>query len=195
MGDRVSELALPLIVVTNLSASAEEVSVLTALIWAPNVLGVFIGSLADRQSQEKRLLVAADLLRALSMASVPILYAVGLLTIWQMFIVGFVVGLGSVVFNTGYASLFAVLVSKEQFVEANSKLSATQSVSYVAGPSLGGFLIQALGAPFAVVLDSISFVFSASQVQRLRVRSREPVARNRKSPSLQGLSFTLRQAT
>jgi MFS family permease len=189
----VSELALPLIVVTNLSASAEEVSVLTALLWAPNVLGVFIGSLADRQSQEKRLLVAADLLRAVSMASVPILWAVGLLTIWQMFIVGFVVGLGSVVFNTGYASLFAVLVPKEQFVEANSKLSATQSVSYVAGPAVGGFLIQALGAPFAVVLDSISFVFSASQVQRLRVRSREPVARNRKSPSLQGFNFTLRQ--
>ncbi len=194
LGDRISELALPLIAVTTLSSSTGEISILTALIWAPNVLGVFVGSLADRQSQEKRLLVAADLIRALMLLSIPVLYALDLLTIWQLFAAALVVGLGSVVFNTAYASLFAVLVSKRQFVEANSKLSATQSASYVIGPSVGGLLVQVVGAPVAVLLDAISFLFSAAQIRRLRVRIRQPARRGARRPSVQGFAFTFGQA-
>jgi len=194
LGDRISELALPLIAVTTLSSSTGEMSILTALIWVPNVLGVFVGSLADRQSQEKRLLVAADLIRALMLLSIPVMYAFDLLTIWQLFAAALVVGLGSVVFNTAYASLFAVLVSARQFVEANSKLSATQSASYVVGPSIGGVLVQLVGAPVAVVLDAVSFLFSAAQIRRLRVRTRQPVVGGRRRPSMQGFAFTFRQA-
>jgi Na+/melibiose symporter-like transporter len=78
------------------------------------------------------------------------------------------------VFNTAYASFFVRLVSRDQFLEANSKLSATRSISFMAGPAAGGLLIQWLTAPVAVVADAASFLFSAIQVRRLNTPVVEP---------------------
>jgi len=78
------------------------------------------------------------------------------------------------VFNTAYASFFVRLVSRDQFLEANSKLSATRSISFMAGPAVGGLLIQWLTAPVAILIDAASFVFSAIQVSRLKTPVVDP---------------------
>jgi predicted MFS family arabinose efflux permease len=97
-----------------------------------------------------------------------------MLTLGQVYAIAILAGTAHVVFNTAYASFFVRLVSQDHFLEANSKLSATRSISFMAGPAVGGLLIQWLTAPVAIVIDAASFAFSAAQVSRLRTPVVEP---------------------
>ena len=174
VGDRISELALPLLAVTVLHASPNEVGLLTAAVWAPNLLSLFVGSWVDHQQRKRRLMIAADLMRAVVLASIPLAYVVDMITLPQLFAVALIAGTGQVLFGTAYASFFVALVPRSAFLDANSKLSATRSASFVAGPALGGGLIQLLTAPIAVLVDAASFVVSAVMIGRVRVKELEP---------------------
>ena len=167
-GDRISELALPLIAVGMLAASPTEVGLLTAAVWAPNLLSLLVGSWVDRQTRRKRLLVAADLLRAVALLSLPVAYWLEVMTLGQLFVVALLSGVGQVLFSSAHSSFFVVLVDREQYVEANSKLSTSRSASFVAGPAAGGFLIQTLTAPVAVLVDAVSFLCSAFLIGRIQ---------------------------
>jgi MFS family permease len=167
-GDRISELALPLIAVTLLGASATGLGVLTAAIWAPNLLAILVGAWVDQRPVKRRLMIAADLLRALCLASVPIGYAFGVLTLAQLITVGLLTGVGQVLFTMAYQTFYVSLVPPESYVDANSKLSATRGVSFVAGPAAAGGLVQLVTAPVAVVADALSFVVSAVLLRRNR---------------------------
>ncbi|MEU4155432.1 MFS transporter [Actinoplanes sp. NPDC026670] len=166
-GDRISELALPLIAVTMLAATPTQVGLLTAAIWAPNLLSAVVGTWVDRRAHRKRLLVSADLLRAAALLSLPIAYWCGLLGLAQLFAVALLAGAGQVLFSCAYSSFFVTLVDRDQYVDANSKLSTSRSASFVVGPAAGGFLIQALTAPVAIVIDAVSFLVSALFIGRI----------------------------
>ncbi|MGW5672650.1 MFS transporter [Micromonospora sp. NPDC003776] len=167
-GDRISELAFPLLAVLLLDASAAQVSVLTALIWLPNLAGIFIGTWVDRQPNKKRLLVAADLIRAGLLVTVPLAFAFDAGTLAQLYAVALLTGAASVLFNTTYPAFFVLLVDRSRYLPANSALSASRSVSFIAGPALGGLLVQALTAPIAILVDAVSFLLSAVGVGRAR---------------------------
>jgi Na+/melibiose symporter-like transporter len=173
-GDRITELALPLIAVTLLNASPSQVGLLTAAVWLPNLASLFIGTWVDQRRDKRPLMIAADLSRMVVLLSLPAAYWLDLLTLGQLYAIAILAGTAHVVFNTAYASFFVRLVSQDQFLEANSKLSATRSVSFMAGPAVGGLLIQWLTAPVAIVVDAASFAFSAVQVSRLRTSVVEP---------------------
>ncbi|GAA1595515.1 MFS transporter [Actinoplanes couchii] len=166
-GDRISELAIPLIAVTLLAATPAEVGLLTAAIWAPNLLSIVVGAWVDRQAHRKRLLVLADLLRAAALLSLPIACWTGALALPQLFAVALLTGVGQVLFSCSYQSFFVTLVDRDHYVEANSKLSTSRSASFVAGPAAGGFLIQALSAPVAILIDAVSFLLSAVLIGRI----------------------------
>jgi Na+/melibiose symporter-like transporter len=173
-GDRITELALPLIAVTLLDASPGQVGLLTAAVWLPNLASLFIGTWVDQRRDKRPLMIAADLSRMMVLLSLPAAYWLHALTLGQLYAIAMLAGTAHVVFNTAYASFFVRLVSQEQFLEANSKLSATRSISFMAGPAIGGVLIQWLTAPVAILIDAASFVFSAIQVGRLRTPVVEP---------------------
>lgn len=166
-GDRITELALPLIAVVALAATPFEVGLLTAAVWAPNLLGLLVGSWTDRQRHRKRILVAADLLRAAALASLPLAHLLGVVTLAQLFVVALLTGLGQVLFMSGYQSFYVAIVDRADYIDAGSKLSLSRSASFVAGPPLGGFLIQVLTAPIAVLADALSFVASAILIGRI----------------------------
>ncbi|PYC71008.1 MFS transporter [Streptomyces tateyamensis] len=193
-GDRVSDLAVPLIAVGVLHASTMAVSVLAALVWTPNLLAVFAGAWVDQQRSKQRLLVIADLVRAVALVSLPAACLYGAVTMAQLFVVAVVVGAAGVLFNTAYAPFFAHLVPRAAYLEANSRLSASRSASYLGGPALGGMLVQLLGAPVAVLADALSFAGSALLVGRIRVAAPPPA--ERPEPMLQraraGLAFVVR---
>lgn len=168
-GDRISELALPLIAVTSLNATPAEVGLLVAAAWLPNIVSVLIGSWVDRRSDKRRLMIAADASRTFILLSLPLAFWAGLLSLTQLYVVAFLIGTARVVFNTSYASFFVRLVRPERYLEANGKLSATRSLSSMGGPALAGILIQILSAPVAIIADALSFVFSAVQIGRLQV--------------------------
>jgi MFS family permease len=167
-GDRISELALPLIAVTLLDASPSQVGFLTAAVWLPNLASLFIGSWVDQRRDKRPLMIAADLFRTIVLLTLPVAYWLDVLTLGQLYAIAILAGTAHVVFNTAYASFFVRLVPRDQFLEANSKLSATRSISFMGGPAVGGVLVQWLTAPVAVLVDALSFVFSAVQVSRLK---------------------------
>ncbi|MET0416746.1 MAG: MFS transporter [Actinoplanes sp.] len=166
-GDRITELALPLIAVIALAATPFEVGLLTAAIWAPNLLGLLVGSWTDRQPHRRRLLVAADLLRAAALLSLPVAHVLGAVTLTQLFIVALLTGVGQVLFMCGYQSFYVSIVDRSSYVSAGSKLMFSRSASFVAGPPLGGLLIQVLTAPVAILVDALSFVVSAVLIGRI----------------------------
>ncbi|MEU0412778.1 MFS transporter [Streptomyces griseorubiginosus] len=197
-GDRVSEVAVPLIAVTVLDASAGQVAVLTALAWTPNLLAVVLGAWVDGRARKQRLLVVMDLVRAGVLLSLPVAHLWGSVTLGQLYAVVLLGGLAGVVAGCAWQPLFARIVPRSSYVDANSAFSAARSASFVAGPAVGGGLVQTLGAPVTVVADALSFLVSALLLGGARVD--EPAAATRAGAALpallrdarEGLLFVLR---
>jgi MFS family permease len=106
--------------------------------------------------------------------SLPLAYAFHAVTLTQLFAVALLTGLGEVFFNTSYPTVFVDLVPRDAYIEANSKLSTTRSASFIAGPAVGGFLIQLLTAPVAVLVDALSFLASAFLIGRIPMTESRP---------------------
>ncbi|MFC4592511.1 MFS transporter [Sphaerisporangium corydalis] len=195
-GDRITELALPLIAVGALHASANQVAWLTALIWTPNLLAIVLGAWVDHHARKRRLMIVADLVRAAVLLTLPAAYLLGAVTLGHLYAVALLTGVAGVLFNTAYPPFFAHLVPRSSYIDANSKLSASRSASYVAGPAIGGALVQALTAPVAIVVDALTFLVSAVLIGRVSVDEPE-AADDETEPSLlrrarEGLAFVVR---
>ncbi len=172
LGDRVSELALPLTAVAVLGATATQVGLLTAAIWLPNLLALVLGAWVDRQRRKRWVLVTADLVRAAVVLTVPAAALLGVLALPQLFVVALLLGAGATLYQAAWQPFFVTLVRRDQYVEANSLLSTTRSASFVAGPAIGGALVQALTAPVALAVDGVSFLVSAALLRRVEVNER-----------------------
>ena len=175
-GDRISELALPLIAVALLHADARQAALLTALIWLPNTMAPVVGAWVDSRTHKRLLLVAADVLRAAALLSLPVAYATDGLGLAQLYVVGAVTGVGQTVFDVVYPTFFVTLIPRSGYVAANSKLSTSRSASFVVGPAVGGALVQAVTAPVAVAVDAVSFLFSATMISRIRTKDAPPAS-------------------
>ena len=174
LGTQVSQLALPLAAILVLDASAFEVALLGALQFLPFLLFTLPAGVWVDRLRRKPILVAADLGRAALLATVPIAYALDALTIWQLYAVAFGTGVGTVFFDVAYQSYLPALVRKDQLVEGNSKLEISRSAAFVAGPGMAGTLVAALTAPYAILLDALSFLGSAGFLARIRTEEERP---------------------
>jgi MFS family permease len=160
-GTAITGLALPLVAIIVLHASAFEVAALGTIEFAPFILfslpaGVWVDRLRRRP-----ILIAGDLGRAALLASIPLAYFADALTIGQLYVVGFLVGTCTVFFDVAYQSYLPSLVERSDLVEGNSKLEVSRSSAQIAGPGFAGGIIGLLTAPYAIVLDAISFLGSA----------------------------------
>jgi len=168
VGDQVSGIALPLVGVLVLHAGAAEMGYLTTAGLLPNLLfALHAGAWVDKRGRRRQTMLAADVGRAVLLATIPIAYAFDVLTLAQLYVVGFLIGALSVFFYVSYSTLFVSLVSRERYVEANSLLNGSRALSFVGGPSLGGAIVQVLSAPAALVVDAFSFVASAFALSRI----------------------------
>jgi MFS family permease len=174
-GDQISLLAVPLLAVLTLDAGAEQMGYLTAVGLAPNLLlALHAGAWADRQASRRRLMLAADLGRAALLATIPIAYALGALTLGQLYLVAFGVGALTVLFFVSYNTLFVALLPRDDYVRGSSLLNGSRALSFVGGQSLGGVLVQLLTAPFALVADAASFLASALFLRRISTPEAPP---------------------
>jgi len=161
-GDQITLLALPLVAVLELHANASQMGYLTAAALVPNLLfSLHAGAWVDRRGRRRQTMIATDFGRAALLVTIPVAYAAGVLTLEQLYVVGFLMGTLSVFFYVSYNALFVSLVPRERYLEANSLLNGSRAFSFVAGPSVGGALVQALSAPGALVADAYSFLASA----------------------------------
>jgi len=160
-GDQISLIAIPLTAVLVLDANAKQMGYLVAAELVPNLFfALHAGAWVDRRGNRRRTMIFTDLVRAAALGTIPIAYAFDVLTIQQLYAVAFVVGTMTVFFHVAYSSLFVALVEREDYVEGNSLLAGSRAFSFVAGPSIGGILVQLLKAPYALLVDSISYLFS-----------------------------------
>ncbi len=146
-GSQISFLALPLAAILTLDASAFEVALLGALEYVPwLVLALPTGVWVDRL-RRRPILIIADFGRALALVSVPLVYLLGGLTIWQLYAVALATGALTVFFDVAYQSYLPSLVGREHLVDGNAKLEVSRSVAQVSGPGLAGGLVSAITAP------------------------------------------------
>lgn len=196
LGSQVTNLALPLVAVLLLRATAMQVAWLAALQSLPCVLiGLPAGVWVDR-FRRRPILIAVEFLRAAMLASIPVAALQGSLSLPHVYVVGSVNGLLAVFFEVAYAAYLPSLLDRAQLPEGSARLEMTRSGAHVAGPSLAGGLFRLVTAPMALAVDALSYVGSACLL--LTIRSREPAltdpaARPRMAVQIrEGLEFVLR---
>ncbi len=171
-GTQVSTLAIPLIAALFLKVTPFEFGLIGTIEFLPFILlslpaGVWVDRLHRRP-----ILIVGDIGRAIALLSIPIAYELNALTIWQLYIVGFINGCLTVFFDVSYQSYLPSLVERDEILEGNSKMEVSRSAAQLLGPGIAGFLIGILTAPVAVIIDSLSFFGSAAFV--FGIRKKEP---------------------
>jgi MFS family permease len=199
-GSAITQLALPLIAATTLNVTPFEFGLLTTIEFLPFILfslpaGVWVDRLRRRP-----ILIAGDLGRAVAIASIPVAFYFDALTIWQLYIVGFINGILTVFFDVAYQSYLPSVVERDQLVDGNSKLEITRSASQILGPGLAGILIGFFRAPFAMILDAFSYFVSALFLTWIRrpeppIVAHDVVASGPKPSMRQEISLGLRYVT
>jgi MFS family permease len=177
IGSQITVLALPLTAVLLLGAGATETGLLVAAQMLPSIVaGLFIGVWVDRLPR-RPILIWSDIASAIVIASVPLAAALGALTLAQLYVVSFMGGAFAISTDLARAAMVPSLVGRTRLVSANSRLQASSAVAQVAGPSLGGILVQILTAPIAMLWDAVGFIASALFIATIRSheapRSRE----------------------
>jgi len=174
LGSQVSLLALPLTAVLALNARPSEVALLATAATVPNLLlGIPAGVWLDRV-RRRPVMVAADLGRAALLASVPVTYGLGVLTLPGLYAVAVASGSLSVLFEIASQAYLPLVVARPQLVEANAKLESSRVVAWAAGPGAGGGLVSLVTAPVALVADAASYVASAALIGSLSHREARP---------------------
>lgn len=160
-GGQITFLALPLTAALVLNATPFEVGVLTALEALPYPLfGLFAGVLVDR-TRKLPMIIACDVGRGLALLAIPLCMWFGVLTMAVLYVVGFLVGMLTVIGWPAYQVFMTERVGRDNLVEANAKIGISDSAAQLIGPGMAGALIQWLTAPIAIMVDAISFFFSA----------------------------------
>src|SRR5215472_5621904 len=174
LGSQVSQLAIPWLALKELHATTFEFAVLGVLGFLPFILfalpaGVWVDRLRRRQ-----ILIVGDSARAVLLALIPILWAAGVLQIWHLLILEFLIGIFTVFFDVAYQSYLPALIEREDLIDGNSKLQLTVSIAQIGGPSLSGILIGAITAPYAILVDAVSFVISSVFMVTMKHRENLP---------------------
>jgi MFS family permease len=196
LGIQFGRIALPLVAILALDATAAQVGLLLAIAGSPwLVFGLFAGIVIDRLPR-RPILIIAHAGRGVLLSSVPLCAALGILTMNQLYLVTFLAGTLDVCFNIAYRSYLPSLIPAVQLPDGYAKLAVTDGAMRTAGPSLAGGLVQILNAAAAVGFQALAFVGSGLLLWRIRHQEPTPSATTRESvwPGLvAGLRFVWRQ--
>lgn len=191
LGSSVSAIAVPLFAVEDLHVTALTLGALSAAGALPWLLfGLHAGSRVESW-RKRRVLVAADVVRALIMGIVPITAILGKLTLGLLFAVAASASTMTVLFEISYQAFIPLVASEAGLVAANARFFGSQAIAGVAGPGVAGALYQFFGGVKVVALDAISFLVSAACLVAVRVheeRLGRPADRDL-TRVLRGLSF------
>lgn len=195
-GSQFGLLAIPFLAVAVLSATEFQVGLLGAVGTAAFLLiGFPAGAWVDRWLK-RRVMLFADLVRAISLLTVPVLWFLGVLTIWHLLIVAAIVGAATVFFDVAYQSYIPVLVPSASISDANSKLETTQQLAHIGGPVASGVLLGVVKAPILIGIDALTYLVSFFALSTIRdteiakpKEERKPLVEEIK----EGMRFVVRQ--
>ena len=194
-GSGVTIVALPLVALRIAHASTFEIGLVSAAtVTAWLVVGLPAGVIVHRLPL-RPVLLAGNVIRAVALASIPVAAAFGALTLVQLIIVALIVGVASVMFDVGYSTYMPSVLPPEQLTAGNSFTQGSGQVAQIAGPSLGGTLVQLVGAANAMITDALSYVFSTTMLLSLPAppQTPQPAEPVRMTAQIRhGLSYTFR---
>ena len=145
--------------------------VLGMVIRLPFLLYLVAGVWVDR-TRRRRILIGTDLARGVLLLSIPVAALIDVLSLPFLIVVVFTVMVITVWFDIAYLSYVPALVPRQELTTANTLMETSNSTAQVAGTSVGGFLVQLLTAPIAILVDSLSYFISASRCGESGSRSR-----------------------
>jgi MFS family permease len=183
LGTQISGIALPLVALFALHATAFQVAALGTVEFLPFLLFTLPAGVWVDRLRRRVIMVAADVGRAVSLASIPVAAAIGHLTLAQLYVVGFVTGTLTVFFDVSYQSYLPSIVDRSRLVDGNAKLEITRSGAQILGPGMGGLLVHAITAPYTMLADAISYLWSAGFLFAIRRQEAVP-ERDAGSPSM-----------
>jgi MFS family permease len=167
LGSSITLFALPLLVY-KLTGSAINLGITTAATFLPYLLfGLVLGAWTDRVDR-KRMMIAVDIARALIVASIPLQAALGPLSVWWIYAVGFLHATLTICFDAGQFAAVPGLVSQDDLVTANGRIQASYSAASIVGPLLAGILVTVMPLPMLMLLDALSFLISAFSLAIVR---------------------------
>jgi predicted MFS family arabinose efflux permease len=182
LGSRITRDGLPLAAVLVLGATPSQMGVLSAVGSAVVLLTSLPAGVWVDRLRRRPIMIAADIGRAVLLATIPIAALVHQLRIEQLYIVIALTGALTVLFDVAYEAYLPSLVERENLVEGNSKVALSESIAEVLGPGLAGFLIQLLTAPIAMLFDALSFIASIVSLAFIRKPEPPPAARHAQQP-------------
>jgi MFS family permease len=181
-GSLVTRMALPFVAILVLDAGAFEVALVRSIdLAAALVFGLVAGAWVDRL-RRRSVLIWADLGRAGLLATIPIAFVGGWLTLGQLLLVAFLAAILTTFFDAADNAYLPTVVGRERLVEANGALAASGSAAELTAFGISGFLVQLLSAPIAILLDAVSFLVSALLLGSIRRPEPPPPPRADREP-------------
>ncbi|MFI5830177.1 MFS transporter [Streptomyces sp. NPDC051578] len=178
LGSAVTTVVLPVLTYQQ-TRSPLLVSLVAAAGTLPYLLfGLVAGVVADRVDR-RRLMVAADTLNALCLATIPVAAALGVLTGAQVIVVALLSSSLALFFDAGVYGFVPETVGKENLAQANGLIYGAESIVRITGTAVAGGLMVLLSPADSVVVDAVSFIASAILVRAVarKPRSGAPAAR------------------
>ncbi|MEO8134717.1 MAG: MFS transporter [Betaproteobacteria bacterium] len=173
-GGQVTNLALPLTAALLLHATPWQMGVLVALDVLPfGLLGLFAGVWIDRGSK-LRIFISSEVFRGAALLIVPLAAFTDWLTMPVLYVAGFAVGAGNAIGGAAAQVLMAQMVGRERLIEANAKVALGENAAQLTGPGIAGWLIQTFTAPFAILIDAVSFFASALLLRGIKADAPRP---------------------
>lgn len=195
-GAQILQIAVPLVAVTALHAGAGGTSLLTIVLTVPFVaLGLPVGAWLDRV-RRRPVMIAADLVRAAILLTVPVAYWMDHLTMAQLLVVTLGLGIGAVFFDLGTQSLIKDVVGAEDLVRTNGRLATITQTALICAPPLAGWAAGLTSAPAVLTFTALGYVVSAACLSRVRVLEHQQPAQPRRRLLLEmreGVDFVWRQ--
>jgi MFS family permease len=177
LGSQITFFAVPFIALTMLGASVFEVSLLAAVEMLPFLLFTLpAGAWLDRV-RRRPVLVAADIGRGVILTSIPVAWTIGSLTLSQLYVVAFITGSLTAVFDIADQSYLPAILGRDDLVDGNAKLQISNSVAQISGPTLAGNMLAIIAAPLTVAFDAVSFFISGGLISAVRRREDKPARR------------------
>lgn len=174
LGTYVTLFALQALVVLTLEGTASDVGWLNASRWLPYlVFGLVIGALVDGR-RRLPLMIGTDLVQAALLLTVPLLWWLDALSLGALLVIVFLYGTAAVVNMAATMSFLPRLVPRDRLQPAHARIDGADAAGSMAGPAIGGVLVSTVGAPLAVLIDSLTYLYSAITLRRIDIDEPPP---------------------
>jgi MFS family permease len=159
---------------------------LVGVAWTlPLGLFVLLGGIVSDRFQRRRIMILADVIRAIAAAAIAALSLTGAIELWHLIALAVVFGTGEAFFGPAFTSIVPQIVPRHLLLQANSLDQFIRPFAFLlVGPAIGGWLVASVGTGWAFVLDACTFLVSAGAIFLIRQRRVVRADPSERTPSL-----------